>query len=82
MLLYFSNNRLPYLLLAHILNNQNMKEEAIDYYKKAIEIQPGNSNTHTSLSFILRELGKNSEADEHYQISLSLMSNNNDLNPK
>ncbi len=56
-LLYHKNNKLP---------------EAIEEYKKAIQIDPFNTEAHNNLGMVYKDLGRYEEAVNHYQKALSI----------
>ncbi|MEI9475835.1 MAG: tetratricopeptide repeat protein [Deltaproteobacteria bacterium] len=56
-LLYHKNNKLP---------------EAIEEYKKAVQIDPFNTGAHNNLGMAYKDLGRYEEAVNHYQKALSI----------
>jgi Flp pilus assembly protein TadD len=58
------------------LKSEGRLEEAIDAYKKAIEIDPKHPQTFNNLAVALNAAGKNQEAFEAYRMAISLEPNN------
>jgi len=49
------------------LNKQGKRDEAIEMYRKALQMQPDNTIAHYNLANALREQGRNDEAIRHYR---------------
>lgn len=62
-----------YINLGVSLNNQGKYEEAIEYHKKAIEIDPGYSNGWNNLGIALANLGEYEEALKAFEKSTSIL---------
>ena len=54
-----------YGLLADLYLNQDDKENALKYYNKILEMEPGNGFVHFSLASYYRETGDDAKAFEH-----------------
>lgn len=51
-------------------------EQAIENYKKALDLQPNNANVITEIANIYYETGQYTEAEDHYELATSINPNN------
>lgn len=51
-------------------------KKAVEYYEKAIELDPNNSRIHNNLGNVLDDLGRHEEAIKKYKRAIELDSNN------
>jgi len=61
-----------YIKLAKNLKRENHTDQAINYYKKALEISPNDVNANFELAGILYSEGKTKEAIKYYEKSIEL----------
>ena len=54
------------------LRAQDRLDEAVDHYRRAIELDPQQGGAHSALGLILRAGGQTDEAVEHYRAALAL----------
>lgn len=72
------NNSVAYFSLGYGLDKQGKLDEALSYYMKSLEINPGYKNAHNNIGFILARRGKTEAAIDHYQAELRLFPENAD----
>ena len=65
----------PLRNLGTLMRQKNQPEHAVEYYRKAISIDPSEYEAHYFLATTLREMGKYKEAMKEYQISLKIRPN-------
>jgi len=58
--------------VASIYRSLGEQEEALRYYRTAIQLQPRNPSLHEEMAFSLRELGRTNEAIAAYQQAISI----------
>ena len=61
--------------LARLLLEKGEANEALDHYRRAIEIRPNDADTHNNYGSALRELGQIDNAKREYEIALTLQPN-------
>ena len=66
------NKPRPNFNLGTALTEQERDEEAIPYYKRALDLNPNLDQPHINLGEALERQGKTDEALEHYRIALKL----------
>jgi tetratricopeptide (TPR) repeat protein len=59
-------------LLAIALSESDAKEEAVEHYRTALALQPGNAGAHKDLGYVLHVLGRHQEAAEHCRKALAI----------
>ena len=57
----------PAIRLAELFDRQQRFDEAIELYRKAIELEPESGQVHNNLGFILERTGRLADALRHYQ---------------
>lgn len=67
------NSDIAHTGLAGILFVQGKVDEAIEHYRRAIEMRPGNSGAQHGLASILAQQRKVDEAIEHWKIALEIL---------
>ena len=55
-----------------MFKSQGMLGEAVKHYRKALQIEPNDSDTHNNLGNALKLQGKIDEAIEHYRKALRI----------
>jgi tetratricopeptide (TPR) repeat protein len=68
------NNALLYYNLGVVVGNQGKREEAIDYYKKAIELDPSYEATYLNLASLILE-GESSIVEQMNALGTSAADN-------
>jgi superkiller protein 3 len=58
-----------------ILLRQGKTDDALNYFKEVIRLQPNNAKAHYQLSLILKQKGFTEEANRHYQKAVQLTLN-------
>lgn len=72
-----------YMYKASLLSDQEKKGEALQYYKRALEIDPFNYKIHSSLGFLYLEEMKDTEsADKHFDKALDALEDVTEENPE
>ena len=74
-------DRNPACWLAHsnlglVLAGHGQVKEAIDHFRKALELNPDNVEAHNNLGMVLSDCGQIDEAVSHYEKSLQLQPDN------
>lgn len=67
----------PVCWMAHnnlgiVLKNKGRREEAIEHYRRALQLRPGYPEAHNNLGVVLNEMGRYSEAISSYREALRL----------
>ena len=57
--------------LANMYHDAGKYEQAVDYYRRVLEIEPKNVDSRTDMGICLRELGKSDDAIAQFRTSLS-----------
>jgi len=55
------------------LPNQGDLEKAIEQYRRALEVKPGQAEVHESLGRLLTQGGRRDEAIQHFEEALQIM---------
>ena len=63
--------------MGYVLSQQDRDDEAIDYYKEALELDPNNTYIHQAMASAYRKMGEFASARNHLNASLDL----DDKNP-
>jgi tetratricopeptide (TPR) repeat protein len=66
------NKARPHFNLGAAYSKQNRSEEAIPFYRRALEIKPNLAQPHVNLGKALEQQNKMDEAFEHYKTALKL----------
>jgi len=56
-------------------NRPGSKDQAMDHFRQAIEVEPDYAEAHTNLANLLQERGQTDQAVQHYQIALKAQPN-------
>lgn len=66
------NKNETYTYLAALYSDKQMPEKVIEMYRKALEEDPEDANTHNNLGFMLSEMGRFDEAVDHFKAALRI----------
>jgi len=66
------NNQDTLFKMGYVLAQQNRDDEAIEYYKEALEIDKNNTSIHQAMASLYRKMGEFSSARNHLNASLAI----------
>ena len=66
------NNQDTLFKMGYVLAQQDRDEEAIEYYKEALEIDKNNTSIHQAMASLYRKMGEFSSARNHLNASLAI----------
>lgn len=58
--------------MGYVLSQQDRDDEAIDYYKEALELDPNNTYIHQAMASAYRKMGEFASARNHLNASLAI----------
>jgi protein O-mannosyl-transferase len=65
-------NFIAYNNLGYFYSHKERYDDAIDAYRKSLEIEPRFEDAHNNLGYALAKLNKHAEAIAHYQVALKI----------
>jgi len=74
-LAHTTDNEIAHVNLANVLLQDGILDEALNHYRVALRINPGDASAHLGLATVLRQMGKMEEAISHLQKAQQLKPN-------